>query len=103
MIEKGTALRHLLSWSHYRELVPLKNIDEINYYINTAITKNYGYRELCNRIKSHEYERLDDNTKNKLINKEESNVTDFVKNPIIIKNSLNYEDISEKNFAKINT
>ena len=39
---------------------------------------------------------MDDNTKNKLINKEEVSIVDFVKNPIIIKNSSNYNFISEK-------
>ena len=39
--------------------------------------------------------------KNKLINKEKSSVVDFVKNPIIIKNSNNYETISEKVLQKL--
>ena len=34
MIEKGATLWHQLSWSHYRELLPLKDINKINYYIN---------------------------------------------------------------------
>ena len=52
-------------------------------------------------IKNNEYHRLDTETKNKLINKEKSSVIDFVKNPIIIKNSNNYETISEKVLQKI--
>jgi len=47
-------------------------------------------------IKNKEYERLSKETKNKLTMKQESNVVDLVKNPIIIKNSKNYENISEK-------
>ena len=98
MIEKGATLWHQLSWSHYRELLPIKNIDEVNYY--TFITKKYNLsvRELREKIKSKEYQRLDDNTKLKLVNKEETNVTDFIKNPIVIKNKYNYdiENISEK-------
>lgn len=53
------------------------------------------------KIKSNEYERLDKNTKNKLINKEEFSVVAFVKNPILIKNSSNYEIISEKILQKL--
>ena len=49
-----------------------------------------------NKIKSKEYERLDKNTKEKLITKEEIKINDLVKNPILIKNSYNYTDISEK-------
>ena len=53
------------------------------------------------RIKSNEYERLDDETKNKLINGKETSVVDFVKNPIVIKNKYNYEDISEKMLQRL--
>ena len=98
MIEKGATLWHQLSWSHYRELLPIKNIDEVNYY--TFITKKYNLsvRELRERIKNKEYQRLDDNTKLKLINKEKVNISDFIKNPIVIKNKYNYDidNISEK-------
>ena len=98
IIEKGAAMRHQLSWSHYRELLPIGNINEINYYIETAISKNLAYRQLRERIKNKEYQRLDNNTKLKLINKEEISIGDTIKNPIIIKNKLGIdkEDISEK-------
>ena len=98
IIEKGAAMRHQLSWSHYRELLPIKDINEINYYIETAISKNLAYRQLRERIKNKEYQRLDDNTKLKLINKEEMSIGDTIKNPIIIKNKLGIdkENISEK-------
>lgn len=44
------------------------------------------------RIKNHEYDRLSDKTKNKLITKEQLNVNDLVPNPIIVKtNSLEKE------------
>ena len=59
-------------------------------------------RQLRERIKSNEYERLPVNTKHKLINKQESNIIDFVKNTIILKNNNNYEIISEKSVTKIN-
>ena len=58
-------------------------------------------RQLRERIKLNEYERLDEKAKNKLINKEESNVVDFVKNPIMIRNKNNYEIISEKILQKL--
>ena len=58
-------------------------------------------RQLREKIKLGEYERLPDGTRDKLIYKEESNIVDFVKNPIIIKNSNNYEIISEKILQKL--
>ena len=46
-----------------------------------------------------EYQRLDNNTKLKLINKEKLDIKDNIKNPIVIhnKNNLDKENISEKN------
>ena len=58
-------------------------------------------RQLRSIIKNKEYERLDENTKLKLINKEEPKVQDLVKNPSIIKNNSNYEVISEKVLQKL--
>ena len=96
--EKVATLSQQLSWSHYSELLSLNDVNEINYYISITESYNLSVRELRERIKNKEYQRLDDNTKLKLINKEEVNVSDFIKNPIIIKNKYNYdiENISEK-------
>ena len=63
--------------------------------------QNLSIRKLRDRIKSNEYERLDDETKNKLINNAKREVVDFVKNPILIKNSLNIKNISEKILQKL--
>ena len=62
-IEKGAALRHQLSWTHYRELLTLDNVNELNYYVEITIEQNLSYRQLRERIKNKEYQRLDDNTK----------------------------------------
>ena len=89
------AVRSNLSWTHCRELLKLKDINEISYYIDITIKYNLSYRDLSKKIKSKEYDRLDVNTRNKLINKEEEKIEDFIKNPIIIKNSYK-DEISEK-------
>ncbi len=70
----------------------------MNYYIKQTETYNLSVRQLREKIKNKEYQRLDNNTKLKLINKEETIVSDFIKNPIIIKNknNINKEKISEK-------
>ena len=96
--EKVQTVSAELSWSHYVELLSLNDINEINYYINTTEKYNLSVRQLRERIKNKEYQRLDDNTKLKLINKEEMSIGDNIKNPIIIKNKLGIdkEDISEK-------
>ena len=94
--EKVSPLGTQLSWSHCRALLSIKDYGEINYYINLTINQNLSKRELEYKIKSKEYERLDEETKNKLINQEQTIISDFIKNPIIIKNSYNYTEISER-------
>ena len=103
IIEKGATLWHQLTWSHYRELLTFDNIDEINYYIKQTGDYNLSVRELREKIKSKEYQRLDNNTKLKLINKEETVVSDFIKNPIVIKNKYNIDkkEITEKILKKL--
>ena len=98
IIEKGATLWHQLTWSHYRELLTFDNVDEINYYIKQTGDYNLSVRELKEKIKSKEYQRLDDNTKLKLINKEETVVSDFIKNPIVIRNKYNIDkkSVTEK-------
>lgn len=60
----------------------------INYYIDISIKFNLSYRQLCQRIKNNEYERLPEEAKIKLISKEEGRVEDLVKNSIIINNKI---------------
>ena len=102
IIQKGVAMPHQLSWSHIISVLPLKDINQIKYYLYISDIYGISYRELRQRIKNKEYERLDEETKLKLINNKETNeVTDYVKNPIIIRNKNNYESISEKVLQKI--
>ena len=85
-----------LTMSHYRLLFPLNDDNEIEYYINQVIKRNLSKRELEAIIKDNEYKRLPEDTKYKLTHKEKTDVVDFVKNPIKVKNNNNYEFISEK-------
>lgn len=101
MVEKGAPLAHLLTWSHYVELLTIKDINKLIYYINITISQNLSKRELRNKIKNKEYERLDEETKNKLINNENLNIKDNIKNPILIKNIHNYTEITEKILQKL--
>ena len=89
-----------LSYSHYCELIWF-DIDKINYYIKIAEEQNLSVRELRERTKNKEYERLDEETKKKLKNKEELKVPDLVKNPIQIRNTSDYNEISEKVLQKL--
>ena len=99
---KSQPIADQLSWSHYIELLPIKNKDKLKYYLNLSIKQNLSRNDLRKRIKNNEYERLDDKTKEKLKeNKSNNEVTDYIKNPILINNKNNYNEISEKMLQKI--
>lgn len=87
--QKGHAVRDQLTWTHYKAILPIKNENERNYYINQIILNNLSSRELINLIKSKAYERLSyaDKENIKLIDDNNYNLTieDMIKDPIILK------------------
>ena len=93
--QKVSTMWTQLTWSHIRELLPLKDENAIGYYLNSAINLSLTQRELSEKIKSKEYERLGEETKNKLITNEELKLPDLVPNPILIKSEFNIEQLTE--------
>ena len=85
-----------LTWSHWYEMLSIHDINKIIYYLIQCDKQNLSVRQLRERIKNQEYERLDDKVKLKLINNENEKVEDLIKNPIIINNKSKYEAITEK-------
>ena len=94
--KKVTTMLTQLTWSHYLLLLPLDDYDEILYYINISKNNNLTQRQLQEKIKAKEYERLPVETKNKLINEERVEIKDLAPNPILIKNRNNLEIVTEK-------
>ena len=99
--QKRQPIAAQLSWSHYIELLSIKDDSKIKYYIDVCKKNNLSRNELRNRIKSEEYERLDAKIRNKIINKESVELIDTVKNPILIRNTTGIADISEKMLQKL--
>lgn len=96
LVGKVATVSPMLTYSHYVELLSIKNINKIKYYIMISEQQNLSVRELRQRIKNNEYERLSKESKNKLITNQEAKVDDLIKNPIIIKNPKDYKIITEK-------
>ena len=95
--EKWRPLVAKLTWSHICKLLPIKDRNKRNYYINECINNNVSKRELQTKIKDKEYERLEFKDKNNIeINENINNIEELIMNPIIIPNNLNYEIINEK-------
>lgn len=93
--EKWSTMWTKLSWSHYREVLSLKNMDEIKYYLNECENKNLTQRQLYELIKQGSYKRLSKVTKNKLIHQNYLEVYDLIPNPIIIKTKALIFEMSE--------
>ena len=94
--EKVAPLVQQLSWSHCLILLPIKSIDEINYYIRQVSNRNLSKRQLEVIVKNGEYERLPIETKNKFANSKNIEVKDLLPNPILISNKNNIEIVTEK-------
>ena len=94
--EKVSPLATQLTWSHYSELLSIKDENKLLYYVNIASERKLSKRELREKIKNKEYERLPIETKNKLILNNEIEIKDLVPNPILIKNNKNKEIVTER-------
>ncbi len=87
---KGRTLCDQLLWSHYRYLLPIIDDNKFDYYVMITATQNLSVRELRERIKSNEYERI--GYKEELL---EPKINTLIKNPIIIKTNKETKDVSE--------
>ena len=101
IIEKVPTMSGKLTWSHWYEMLSFDDVNKIVYYVNQCEIYNLDVRELRNRIKSNEYERLPIEVRNKLKSRNEIKIIDFVKNPIHIRNNDKKEIISEKILQKL--
>jgi len=52
------ALRHELSWTHYRSLLRIEDSSARSWYANEAATQNWSTRALSRQIRTLYYERL---------------------------------------------
>ena len=101
---KVHALRGQLSWTVLKLLLPIKNENKRNYYINSAIEHNFSVRGLRDYIKTNAYERLvkKENIKLKYISdtKEETDILSMIKDPILITINESIDKITEKALKK---
>jgi predicted nuclease of restriction endonuclease-like (RecB) superfamily len=73
------AMRHELSWSHYRLLSRLDTAQKRNYYLTESITSNWNSRELQRQINSLAFERVVAH----LPEKENLSIQNLIKDPYI--------------------
>ena len=75
VFSKCPTLSDKLSFSHYCEIIWNDDFDKINYYIKITINQNLSVRQLREKIKLNEYERLDEDSINRIINNEDYDIT----------------------------
>ena len=100
----ATVSQHL-SWSQYCDILPIKNPNERNYYINQVILNNLSVRDLRREIKNKSFDRLSYADKNNIEVITEANETDLsimamIKDPIILKSDKTIDKINEKAIHK---
>lgn len=95
--EKVGAVPQQLTWTNLSIILPIKNINKRNYYINLCVIQNLSSRQLKSKLKNKEFERLEFKENIELIN-ETSNLTikDMIKNPILIHTNKLTDKLSEK-------
>ena len=94
-----------LSWSHYRYILPIKNENERNYYINLVILNNLSVRELKKEIKNKSFDRLSYVDKEHIeiisdTNNTSLSIKDMIKDPIILKTDKSLDRIDEQAIHK---
>lgn len=94
--KKWSTMSTKICWSHFTELLSIKDNNKIKYYIRITEDQNLGVRELREKIKNKEYERLDEGTKEKFIKAEEPEIGEYIKKPILIKINKQMDIVSEK-------
>ncbi len=88
-----------LNWTIIKTILPIKDSNKRNYYINLCIKSNLSYRDLIKSIKDNSYERLLNKPKNIEIitnNNKSYDIKEQIKNPIIIKLNKDEQILKEK-------
>ena len=100
LFPKASTLWTKLNWSHYKLILPIKNENERNYYINLVILNNLSVRELQREIKNKSFDRLSYADKEHIeiisdTNNTPLSIKDMIKDPIILKTDKNIDKIDE--------
>ncbi len=87
-----TQLRSELSWTHYRMLINVENIEAKKYYMNEAADNNWSTRVMERQINSFYFQRLLSSKNKKTViaktnaeaKKDAPSILDFVKDPYVL-------------------
>ena len=92
---------HKLTWTNLSIVLPIKEESKRNYYINLCIKQNLSKRQLQEKIKNKEYERLEYKDNIEIVTENnEVTIKDMIKNPMLIKVDKKLDKLSEKALKK---
>ena len=102
------ALRHELSWTHYRSLIKIENEDARIWYMNEAANSMWSTRQLDRQISTLYYDRLLASRDKKIVIKEAEEKLqkvipeEFIKDPYILEflNLKEYPVLRESDIEK---
>ena len=103
LFPKASTLWTKLNWSHYKLILPIKNENERNYYINQVILNNLSVRELQREIKNKAFDRLSyaDKEHIEIISDTNSlSIKVMIKDPIILKADKSLDKIDKQAIHK---
>ena len=84
------AVRHELSWTHYRQIMKVQDEVTRNFYIDECIKSNWSTRQLERQINTHFYERLLSSRDKEAVSAEIQKTApapepkDFIKSPYVL-------------------
>lgn len=96
VFEKVGAVPQQLTWTNFSIILPIKEESKRNYYINLCTKQNLSSRQLKEKIKNNEYERLEYKDDIELITDDKSvSIRDMIKKPVLIKTNERIDKLSE--------
>ncbi len=90
VFQKGHTLCDQLSWSHYRLLMRVENVEARKFYLEESVRSNYSVRQLERQINSLFYERLLSSRDKKGVSREihqiepEKKPEDIIRDPYVL-------------------
>ena len=97
IFEKVGSVPQQLTWTNLYIILSMNEESKRNYYINICVKQNLSSRQLKEKIKNKEYERLEYKDNIELISDNNNlSIKDMIKNPIIIKTEKYVDNLNEK-------
>ena len=77
--------QHFITWTHITVILPIKNENKRNYYINLVNENSLSVSQLKQQIKNNAYERLDESIKENITLEEKTSTFDLIKDPLFVR------------------